>query len=96
MRFYYSEYGKSIYTNWHISIYKSDPNTRSVEDFVRVYEGISLTGTKKHTTHVLTDLHQRLTQLLSSGFKIQLPLDSKIFFSYIISSELLHQQVILE
>ena len=57
--------------------------TQREEDIVRVYEWISLIAIKRYLLPSWPD--QRLTQVVSLGFKCWLPsLDFKIIFSYII------------
>ena len=71
-----------------------DANTRGIRRPLKMYEHISLPATMRHPT--LTDSHQRLTQFVSLGFKLnslQRPsVWIQFFFSYIISSLLLHQK----
>ena len=65
------------------------------EDLAKVYDRTSFVVLNRHLSYDLTDLKQRLTHLVSLRFKLISP-ESKIIFSHTISSQLLHQKVILE
>ena len=68
-QFCYSDTKKSLFRQSTFLAVRCKHKERE-EDLVSVNEQISISATKNHSPFNLTALHQRLSQLLSMGFKL--------------------------